>query len=747
MEVDRSHPLSATLAELRRASSFSRVLLRGLTVDEVQRMIVAMQGQAVRWSFAEAIHRQTEGNPLFIQEVLRYLVEEGLIQRQGDHWEGRWRQTGESQPELAVPEGLRDVIGKRLSRLSPECNQLLAIASVIGRDFPLAVLTRVAGQSEEQVIANLEEARHAAVIEERTAVGGSISFRFSHAFFRQTLYEEIFAPRRVRLHQQVGQALEAVHARRLEEHAAELAEHFAQSPEPETLRKALHYGELSATRALSVYAYGEAAQHWQRCLEVQEVLDPEDKAKRCDLLLALGEALGPAGEPQRVYQGVAEEALALAETLSDRRRAARVCRVALEATFRYGGGAMGRSPVREQWVERLDHYAAPETPERVEADLGLGTLRYLTTRWAEAHALHVEALEQARRLSEQEMLFRAATSSIHAAFAPPRHQPEALRLADEFSRRPREGVSVTNLTGLLSQCQRVYLEAGDRVRAEGLWQELDELSQRTRDPILLLWPLNRDAIRATLDGELEEAVAAAGRLTERGEELGSPVLSRFNADVASFWPLIYLSRAEQALATLASPRQSEGAQGWSEMRFGRVGLCLAAMGRMEEARTRLREALEQYRLSVEGDSLFLGILSDLLISAVAVEDRDTMALLRGHLAGITAVCHVQATPTNVARFLGEAAALLGDREAAREDYERSLPWATKLRHRPEVALTRLQMAELSLDSGSVEARHAWPLQSREEALQHLDFAIEEFRAMKMQPALERALRHKEVLKA
>ena len=88
--------------------------LRGLTADEVQRMMRAIAGQEVPWSLAEAIHRQTEGNPLFVQEVLRYLVEEGLVAREGGHWQRR----GATPLELQIPEGLRDVIGKRLVALS-----------------------------------------------------------------------------------------------------------------------------------------------------------------------------------------------------------------------------------------------------------------------------------------------------------------------------------------------------------------------------------------------------------------------------------------------------------------------------------------------------------------------------------------------------------------------------------------------------------------------------------------------------
>src|SRR5438552_15585043 len=135
VEVDRSHPLSGALAELRRAASFLRVPLRGLTVDEVQRLMSIVRGQEVPWSRAEAIHRQTEGNPLFVQEVLRYLVEEGLVVRE----DGRYVLSDPTAPDAGIPEGLRDVVGKRLSRLSERANQVLSIASVIGRDFQLHV--------------------------------------------------------------------------------------------------------------------------------------------------------------------------------------------------------------------------------------------------------------------------------------------------------------------------------------------------------------------------------------------------------------------------------------------------------------------------------------------------------------------------------------------------------------------------------------------------------------------------------
>src|SRR4030095_6981225 len=107
----------------------------------------------------------------------------------------------------------RDVIGKRLSRLSEQTNQVLSVAAVIGREFRLDVLQWVAGLSDEAMESALEQAQERAIVEQRSTMGVLI-FRFTHAFFRQTLYEETFASRRLRLHQQVARALEGVYVRR-----------------------------------------------------------------------------------------------------------------------------------------------------------------------------------------------------------------------------------------------------------------------------------------------------------------------------------------------------------------------------------------------------------------------------------------------------------------------------------------------------------------------------------------------------
>jgi eukaryotic-like serine/threonine-protein kinase len=422
VEVDRSHPLSAALAELRRMSSYGRVLLRGLNADEVRRLLESIARQEVPWGLAEAVHRQTEGNPLFVQEVVRYLAEQGLIRRE----EGHWKSSRETPLEMVIPEGLRDVIGKRLSMLSADCNQLLSVASVIGREFALDTLRGVANISEDIFVNALKEAVQMSVLEERSQLG-SIRYRFTNAFFRQTMYEELIAPQRLKLHQLVARSLETQYTKRLDEHAAELAEHFSQSTDPADLSKAVSYGEMAAQRAISVYAYGEAVRLLEQALKVQKVLDPNDRGKICDLLLALGDNLITAAEPQRAFSAELQEAFSLAEAINDKERAARACSVSMVALAYHGGSVLSwDTPEAAQLLERADRYAAPDTLARVWVNIGIAELKYYAgyfsqtfdIRLNEGCRLLIENVELARRLNDPEAFWFAACSRLNCALAP-----------------------------------------------------------------------------------------------------------------------------------------------------------------------------------------------------------------------------------------------------------------------------------------------------------------------------------------
>jgi tetratricopeptide (TPR) repeat protein len=734
IEVDRSHPLSATLAELRRGQSFSRVLLRGLTADEVQRMMSAIGGQDVRWETAEAVHRQTEGNPLFVQEVLRYLVEEGLITRE----DGRWQVTDSTPLAMQIPEGLRDVIGKRLARLSPDCNRLLAIAAVIGRDFRLDTLEAVANADEEAVIAAMEEATRVAVLQEAAAGRGrAIQYRFAHAFFRQTLYEELSAPRRLRIHQDVARALEAQYAGRLEEHAAELAEHFAQSTDPADLGKAVHYAELAAERATTVYAYGEAARHLEQALDVQEVLDPADKAKRCDLLLALGHTLVSLGEGTQAIEQVAPEALRFAEEIGDRARASQACRIVQRAAGQ-SSVMLTSEPVRE-WARQADSFAADGTLDRVYADIFLGLCGSITPNgWDATRALNLwrRSAQLAAELDDPLALVEASHWLLLGNAQRPEEHGERLELAEVLAKRSLDRVAPGRLANTLFYLGQALITWGRRDEAERFWERASVAAVRSRDADVAFVPLQINALLDTLDGRLESAVESGAQIRQRGTEIDRELAGRQIGSRASRRALIYLGRSQEALDGILAGRERWATQGvFATQR----AMCLAHLARVPEALELLHAMLSDRDIASHDDPTPVSPLKYLLEAAVVLGDAEASAVLEGRLAPLVGLLHTEADMCyNIGRLCGGAAVLRGDFDKAMGYYRAALDTCDRVRFRPEIALTRLEMAQLLLDHYPDE---------RAAAIDHLDFAIGEFREMKMQPALERALRHKDVLRA
>jgi tetratricopeptide (TPR) repeat protein len=729
VEVDRNHPLSAALAELRRVSTYGRILLRGLNADEVRRMMESITRESVPWGLAQAVHRQTEGNPLFVQEVIRYLAEEGLIARK----EGQWRPTRDTPLEMSIPEGLRDVIGKRLSLLTPECNQLLSVASVIGREFGLETLKAVASINEDVFASALKEAVRLSILEERSQ-RGAIRYRFTHAFFRQTLYDEIIAPQRLKLHGQVARSLETLYAKRLKEHAAELAEHFSHSTDPTDLAKAVSYAEMGAKKATDVYAYGEAVRLLEQALKVQEVLDPEDKAKNCDLLLALGDALLLAGEHQRVVSTEAPEALGLAEAIADNKRASRACLLAMRGLAVYGTILMA-SPEAAQWVARADRYAEPDTIERAWTESMLAWLQASRVESLSECVAHArQALDLARRLGDPDTYWWVAGSWLVGAAAPQR-EDERLRLAEELAQYSRAGVNLLILNFALWWMADAFLEFGQRSRAEDIMDEMRTLAERCGQPHLLVMSMLNDATMAIWDGRLEEALTIRRDIMARAEELG--ILLYAAAFTAFVLPArVHLGNPDRALESNIRGGRDQPQNLTSDMV---IMYCLAHLGRYDEVAEML-ERMVVTRPGIGSSEDETGVWVDIisLEAAVLAGHRRAAELLFRRLAGSRCTTSGQILTTCAGRHMGAAAALLGKPDEARTYYQKAIKDCTEMRFRPELALTHLQLAELLLEHYPDE---------KKEALEHLDFAIKEFQDMKMQPSLERALRHKDILKA
>ena len=730
VEVDRTHPLSAALAELRRVESFQRIPLRGLSPDEVQRMLSNIAGQEVPFVLAEAVYRQTEGNPLFIQEVIRYAAESGLIKREGEQWVA----TTDSLI-TQIPEGLRDVIGRRLSGLSEDCSKVLSVASVIGRDFAADVLQRVGGISEDALMSALEEAMRVSLIEEMKG-GREARYRFTHAFFRQTLYEEMIAPRRLRMHNEVAKALEQHYATRVEDHAAELAEHYAHSSAEEDLRKAVMYSEMAARRAGAVFAFGEEARLLEQAIQVQEIVDPDDAEKLYQLLMALNAALLPAGEPARILSEVAPRACELGEKLGGGARVARAAEMAAIATV-YINGVIGfLAPEFRSWCDIMDQHAAAGSRERVAADIWRSWTTWVMKDSKATWPVRKAALELARQLGDGEAL-ALSVMAMTVTGRPIDWEQDCAALAREVATAgmaafrsevgqgggqiPRGSLPPFMVGQMLWSVADVLCDAGEVELAHKMWNELDAYADRVPDPYVRSWQVFAQGTRLVFAGELEQNVQLGLDLEERADALGIPAWGRLVGTWCRGGGVLLTGQIEQFV---------ERRWAFEALPYGdaNVAFILAAAGHVEEAREAVAQALERLQSNGEEWADRAGV-TFLLDAAIRLGDADLARKLSQRLDTAPPYSNNNFTQTR-GRILGRAAMLLDDPQAARAHFDDGLAVAQKIGIRPEIALVRHEMARLLFEHFPDE---------RAAAVEHLTFATREAQAMKMKPLLDECL--------
>ena len=264
-ELSGSHPLIDALASLHREPiGVSTLELKGLDDTEVISFMETAAGHALDDAgvgLAHQVYRETDGNPFFVAEMLRNLSESGVI-RQDDT--GRWV-AADSRGAIALPQSIRAVIGTRVSRLGDEAIRLLSTAAVIGREFDLEVLAESTQTDEDSLIDLLEEAHRASLVNELDRTG---RYSFSHALVQHTLYEDLGATRRTRVHRSVGEAIERLYGENSEDKVGDLARHFFLATRPTDVDKAVAYARRAGQVALAALAPDEAVRYFSQALEL-----------------------------------------------------------------------------------------------------------------------------------------------------------------------------------------------------------------------------------------------------------------------------------------------------------------------------------------------------------------------------------------------------------------------------------------------------------------------------------------------
>ncbi len=506
-DLERAHPLAELLADLHRSGA-ERLALRGLDEAGVVELIERTAGQTLAadgLAIARTVHRETEGNPFFIGEVIRHLAETGAIVRRDDGWAlaGPLQDTG-------IPEGVRDVIGRRLARLSETANRALTVAAVIGRGFDLGVLAAVSEIGEEALLDALEPAVAARLLDET----GADTYRFAHALVRETLYAELSASRRVRWHRRIA---EAMTARRPDDLAA-LAYHYGQAAVGGDIERAVEYATRAGDQAHARLAHDQALAYYRQALALLDTVGlAAPTRQRCELLIRRGEAERNAGDA--AYRETLLGAARLAQELRDPDL---LVRAAL-ANNRGWTSATGLVDADRVAVLEAALAAAGTTdsPERARLLATLAAELMSEREVARRRALSDDALSTARRVSDPSTLAHVLGLRFVALLAPDTlaertaNTEEAIALAEQLRDPARAFLAVS--------CRAwAAVEAADIDAVDRHLDAAQRLAGELGQPYHASLVARQRSWRAWLAGDLAGAEVFANQQLAIGRATGQP---------------------------------------------------------------------------------------------------------------------------------------------------------------------------------------------------------------------------------
>lgn len=604
--VDRTHPLSRTLATLARRDATRRVALQGIGADDIATLSRVRTGIEPPPELVEVIYQQTEGNPFFVSEVVKLLAEEGRLDR--DERVRSWK--------LTVPQGVREAIGLRLDRLSPAANQALTIAAVIGREFELAVLEAVADLPPDSVLPALEEALAVGALTETLDKPGY--FRFSHALIRQTLYEEMSNARRSRLHLRIGETIERLHAADPRPHLSDLAYHFYMAA-PSGGAQAIDYAVLAAEHAMAQVAYAEAADHLARALQALDLVTPLDDERRCELMLRLGEAQKNAGDSFDA-RDTFRQAAGIARAGDD---AAGFARAALgfEAAGLYS--VVADEEGVQLLEEALDMVGARDVAMRARLLARLAEALWFEHGSLERRrALSREAVELARTIADDQMLASALISRLEDLWGTGSLDD---RLRDATEARQLAIQAGDQRLNLMAHVWLVHdlLEAGDIVSVDREIESWAALATELRQPQTDWSLLVRRTMRALMSGRFDTAEDLASEALTIGRKAAAGP-----AELTHFVHLFAIRQEQGRLGELEDVATSLAEQNPSLPIFR----CLLAilhleLDRHDTARRMFeREASDSFS-AIPRDLLWIGCIARLAEACWMLRDIDSAGIL------------------------------------------------------------------------------------------------------------------------
>ncbi len=656
-EAEVPETLSEALADLRRSEGVVRLRLDGLTSDEIAdfvRNAAGGEAGAELPGIAGAMAELTNGNAFLMTELWRTLVETGALELSAAGIRLTRPLSG-----LGTPEGVREVVSQRLTRLPPTTTELLELAAVVGPVFEVRILERASSLPKPELLGALDEATRTGLAEEVSAFG--LARRFTHELVRRALLDRLAPARRAELHLRVGETLEQVHERDIERVLGDLAYHFAAAAPVSDVGRAVDYNVRAARAAQASLAFDEAV----TLLRTAIALGIDEPETRASVYLELGSANHVAGKSEDALEAY-EAASGIARQLGDAELFAR-------SAIGYENACWRPGITEPSSVELLEEAVALLGDDDSELRVGAlsGLARALANRGDHERAgvVRTNAIAMARRLGDRRGL---ATILMRSHWAGGSSTLEEIReMLSEAHELAQELDDIEIQAESVQWRVAVLIALGDLDAAQRDLDTVLALAEQMRQPFIFHVAEHYGAAIALAQGRLADAEGAA----ERSHEWSRHMTGRDASGVYGI-QMFSIRREQGRLAELAPVIRVLAAE---ERDIGawRPGLAatLAELG-MEQDVHRELDRIASEGLASLRESLWLASLTYLADACSAVRHERVAALLYPELephtgtnvmVGYGVACYGSAD-----RYLGMLSATLGERELAEGHFEKAM---------------------------------------------------------------------------
>ena len=686
VEVTRKSPLLATLGELTRSGCAERIRLVGLDVEQTGELAARVCGLHIGRPIVEAIYHQTDGNPLFIQEVAQVLADE---------------QRTSHGPIIAVevPDGIREAIGRRLDRLSEACNQILAVASVLGREFDLKIVATVLGRSASDCLQELDHAERAGIVRRDSATN---RYRFAHAVIRETLYEEIPTLERLQQHQSVGDALVDSFADDLDPVLSEVAHHYGEASALGDYEKAAEFALRAAERDVRVYAVEEAMHRYDEVLRVLRANGRADDPRVALALLQKGRLGIPTMRVSEALESLTQ-GIELARRLGDVDLFVDYV-TALVLLTSYGPQRHA-APLVQEALRML-----PADRKQPRALLLAHLAFALRSKGdpGEVERIGRDAVALARDLRDPDLLVRILRLTAMGLRGDAETLPTRLELGQEMVEVAAQCRNVEEVGECLYWHALNLIEAGDTNEFARTLRQFAEHAERYGWPRQQYLAELLGALSNLLRGEWTDAEARIERAYESGQRLNAGD-NRQTAEGTYGTQMFLLNRELGRLRAMAPLMRQVIEDGRANLWAPGLMIMCCEVDLLDQARAVFEDLAANGFADLPRDDMWLVSVVYCAEACVRLRDVDRATQLHSLLLPYAdqAANHPSAVCFgSVATFLGMLAHVIGEGELARGHFEHAIEFNRNMGAWPALARTYLHLARLLLGGETETERDA-----------------------------------------